>query len=269
MLTFVAQTSFYTQMFIPIAKKHSISGVSASIFLPQSLIKPEDVFNKINQGKALSEYQKKGLISSKTINLHNDGLQISGDEIFGFVFEEFNQIGSSVNVLKVENINGKSKSQMSFETKDYTNWNKFKERFFENIDSLANVFNFYVEAISLNYVDEFIWQSNEKIPISSIFNQDAELMNSNFTQSHNGTLIIISQSEHNPKEKFREEKTEILFNNDVKKVIINHIYAIKLEDFKEYNKFFLEELFNEAHSKNIELLNKILTPEIRDKIDLH
>ncbi|ATA90004.1 TIGR04255 family protein [Capnocytophaga stomatis] len=256
-------------MFIPVAGNHSISRVSANIFLPQSLIKPEDVFDKINQKKALSEYQKKGLISSKTINLHNDGLHISSDEIFGFVFEEFNEIGSSVNVLKIENINDKSKSQISFETRDYTNWMNFKERFFRNIDSLANVYPFYVEAMSLNYIDEFIWQSDEKIPVSSIFNQDAELMNSNFIQSHNGTLVIISQSEHNPKEKFREEKTEILFNNDVKRVIINHIYAIKLEDFKGYDKSFLEELFNEAHSKNIELLDKIFTSEIKKNINLH
>ena len=89
-------------MFIPVSKRHSISRVNANIFLPQSIIKPEITFEKINNANLLSNYQKKGVASSKTINLDNNGFQISNDEISGFVFEEFNNIGKSVNVFKVE-----------------------------------------------------------------------------------------------------------------------------------------------------------------------
>ncbi|NOJ75697.1 TIGR04255 family protein [Empedobacter stercoris] len=255
-------------MFIPISKDHSISRVSANIFLPQSLIKPDTVFRNLNASNLLSNYQKKGVASSKTINLDNNGFQISTDEIAGFVFEEFNNIGKSVNVFKVENLNNKTKAQISFETQEYTRWHSFKERYFNDLESLIKVFNFYIEAISLNYVDEFTWNSNLKIPVESIFNTDAELLNSNFTNSHNGTLVIISQSERKADENFKEEKTEILFNNDIKRVIINHTYAIKLEDIKEYDKDLLETLFNEAHEKNKDLLNKILTQEIKDQINL-
>ena len=121
-------------MFIPVSKRHSISRVNANIFLPQSIIKPEITFEKINNANLLSNYQKKGVASSKTINLDNNGFQISNDEISGFVFEEFNNIGKSVNVFKVENINNKSKAQISYETREYTRWDNFKERFF----SLSN-----------------------------------------------------------------------------------------------------------------------------------
>lgn len=73
-------------MFIPISKEHSISRVNANIFLPQSLIKPEVIFGKLNDGNLLATYHKKGMSSSKTINLDNNGFQISNDEISGFVF---------------------------------------------------------------------------------------------------------------------------------------------------------------------------------------
>jgi len=255
-------------MFIPVSKRHSISRVNANIFLPQSLIKPEITFEKINSANLLSNYQKKGVASSKTINLDNNGFQISNDEISGFVFEEFNNIGKSVNVFKVENINNKSKAQISYETREYTRWDKFKERFFSDIQSIINVFGFYIEAISLNYVDEFIWNSDTKIPIETIFNTNAELLNSSFTNSHNGTLVIISQSERKIGEDFKEEKTEILFNNDIKRVIINHTFAIKLQDVKEYDYSLLDSLFNEAHEKNKDLLNKIFTEEIKTLIQL-
>lgn len=255
-------------MFIPISKEHSISRVNANIFLPQSLIKPEVIFGKLNDGNLLATYHKKGMSSSKTINLDNNGFQISNDEISGFVFEQFNAIGKSVNVFKVENLNNKTKAQISFETREYTRWDNFKERYFEDIKSLAGIFDFYIEAISLNYVDEFIWNANSKIPVDDIFNTSAELLNSSFTNSHNGTLVTISQSERKIGENFKEEKTEILFNNDIKRVIINHTFAIKLEDVKEYNKELLEILFNEAHEKNKDLLDKILTDEIKQQIHL-
>jgi uncharacterized protein (TIGR04255 family) len=255
-------------MFIPVSQQHSISRVNANIFLPQSLIKPDVIFRKLNDANLLTSYQKKGVASSKTINLDNNGFQISNDEISGFVFEEFNTVGKSVNVFKVENLNNKSKAQVSFETREYSRWDNFKLKYFDDIESLIKVLGFYIEAISLNYVDEFIWNSNSKIPVESIFNTDAELLNSSFTNSHNGTLVIISQSERKAGEDFKEEKTEILFNNDIKRVIVNHTFAIKLEDIKEYDKSLLETLFNEAHAKNKDLLNKIFTTEVKKQIHL-
>lgn len=255
-------------MFIPISKTHSISRVIANIFLPQALIKPENVFSKLTGENSLVNYQKKGLASSKTINLDQNNFQISNDEVAGFVFEEFNSIGKSVNVLKVENLNNKTKAQINFETREYTRWSNFKERYFHDLKVLSNVFEIYIDAIALSYVDEFIWSSSLKIPVEEIFNTSSELLNTSFTKSHNGTLVIISQSERKQGEQFQEEKTEILFNNDAKRVIVNHTYAIKLEDFMLYDESEAVELFDKAHLKNKELLNKIFTTSIKASINL-
>lgn len=250
-------------MFRPISNQHSISRVNANIFLPQALIKPEIIFGKINDNNLLKNYHRKEIASSKTVNVDHNVLKIS-DDVSGFIFEEFNSIGKSINIFKVENLNNKTKAQISFQTNEYTRWNAFKKRYFEDLESLIEVFSFYIEAISLNYVNEFKWESNSnaKIPVESIFNTNAELLNSNFTNSHNGTLVIISQSERNLGENFKEEKTEVLFNNDFNNVIINHTFAIKLEDAKEYNRDLLENLFNEAHKRNKNLLDSILTEDV-------
>ena len=114
--------------------------------------------------------------------------------------EMFNAKGKSVNVFKVQNLNNYQKAQITFETKDYSRWSDFKNRYFYDLEKLSNIFEFYVEAISLNYIDEFIWDAPSKIPIDEIFNTDSELLNSNFTNSHNGTLVIISQSEQKRRE---------------------------------------------------------------------
>jgi len=257
-------------MFKPISDNHSISKVIANIFLPQTIIKPENVFSKLLKENVLAEYHKKGLSASKTININEKDLQqvVSNEEISGFVFEEFNAKGKSVNVFKVQNLNNNQKAQITFETKDYSRWSDFKNRYFDDLEKLSNIFEFYVEAISLNYIDEFIWDAPSKIPIDEIFNTDSELLNSNFTNSHNGTLVIISQSEQKKGEKFEEEKTEILFNNDFKRVIVNHTFAIRLEDLQMFTKESMIDLFAKAHEKNKDLLNKIFTSDVKALIKL-
>ncbi len=92
-------------MLVPISSKHSISRVIANFFLAQSFAKPKFVFDKLSINNKLVNYQKKGLTSSKTINIENNSLNISDDSNNGFLFEEFDELGKSVNVLKVENTN--------------------------------------------------------------------------------------------------------------------------------------------------------------------
>lgn len=254
-------------MFEPISKEHSISRVTANLFLAQNIIKPKDILDKLTAENLLVKYQRKGLGLNKQINFANNNFQLVNEEVVGFLLEEFNDSGKSINSLKVENIGDLSKARISFETKFYTRWANFVERFNIDIEDLKKVFPFYVEAISLNYIDEFNWNSQTKIPIDEIFNTESDLLNSNFIDSHNGTLIVISQSEPKSGSRVYEEKTEILFNNVLKKVIINHTVGIKLEDYKLWNSD-IRELFNEAHNKNKDLLKKILKDSIKHQIQL-
>lgn len=257
-------------MLIPVSKNHSINRVIANFFIPQSIIKPDFLFEKIVNSNKLTNYQKRGLAKSKTINLNDKNLNISNDEIRGFIFEEFNKIGKSINVLKVENTS--NKAQINFENREYVSWDVFKTRLYSEIKSLSEVYDVFVEAIALTYVDEFIWNSKENINIKEIFDAQSELLNTKFINSHNGTLVLISQSDKLENIQFEEEKTEVMFNNNIKRVIVNHTFAIKFSDIKAYsadnNSAFIENCFEKAHQSNKDLLKKIFTKEIQDLIKL-
>lgn len=257
-------------MFTPISGKHSISKVIANIFLPQGIIRPDNLFNKLQEKNALNSYQKKGISRSQTINFNQNILNISDNEISGFVCEEFSPIGKSINVLKVENVNGNSKSQINFECREYDRWQPFRERFYKDVNEIAKDYQLFVEAISLNYVDEFIWNSPENIPIKEIFDEHSEFLNSSFYKSHNGTIVLISQSAMTDIKPLKEEKIEILFNNDIKRVIVNHTVAIKPRDIKIFTEEFetLSSYFEEAHSINKDLLKNILTQKTQNIIGL-
>jgi len=254
-------------MLKPVSGSHSISRVIANIFLPQNLVKPDYLFKKIVDSEQLIKYQKRGLSTTKTINLNKNNLNISNEEVHGFIFEEFNA-GKSVSILKTENV--QNKAQISFENREYKRWDKYKNRFYSDLEVLAGIFEIYLEAISLTYVDEFIWISEEKIDVNQIFDTDSELLNSSFINSYNGSMILISQSEKKENIQFEEEKTEVLFNNDVKRIIVNHTFAIKLDEIKIYNsdKELVKKCFEIAHKANKDLLGKIFVEGIQYKIGL-
>jgi len=254
---------------IPIAKEHSISRVIASIFIPQSFVKPADVFEKNKDG--FNNYQKKSLINATTINFNNNSVGISQEnEPKGFIFEEYDENGVANNILKLENIRD-VKSTISLENRKYLGWKDFKKRLLKDIKELASNNDFYVEAISLTYIDEFIWTNSDKIiDVESIFNDKSELLNPKFLNSNNGTLILISQGK-NENYNF-EEKTEISFNNDLKRIVLNHQYAIRLSDLKMFTELTLENeflsLFDDAHEENKKVLKDLLTIECQKMINL-
>ena len=258
-------------MLIPISGSHSISRVIANFFLAQSFAKPKFIFDKITTNNKLISYQKKGLTSSKTINIANNSFNISDDSNNGFLFEEFDGLGKSVNVLKVENTNN-GKALISIENRKYSNWLNFKDKFINDIKDLSETFDIYIEAIGLTYVDEFIWNSNDIIDVKSIFNENADLINDKFINSYNGTIVSVSQSGHINEMNFSEEKTEIVFNNQSKRIIINHTYALKLKDvsvFSTENQNEFIEYFDKAHKANKDILLDILNQEVRQRINLN
>jgi len=254
---------------IPIAKEHSISRVIASVFIPQSFVKPEDVFKKNKDG--FNDYQKKSLINTTTINFNNNSVGISQEnEAKGFIFEEYDENGVANNILKLENIR-EVQSILSLENRKYLGWTAFKNRLLKDTKELASNNDFYVDAISLTYIDEFIWtNSDEKINVENIFNENSELLNQKFIDSKNGTLILISQGE-NDNYNF-EEKTEISFNNDLKRIVLNHQYAIRLSELKMFTELTLENeflsLFDDAHEENKKVLKDLLTIECQKMINL-
>lgn len=256
---------------VPVSDTHSIKRVIATIFIPQAFLKPEDVFKKVKDSACFEKYQKKTLLKPTTISIKdNSVLGVSSNAIAGFIFEEFDDRGRPKNILKLENIRD-NQAVITIENRVYNNWTEFRDKIIFDVQGLSEKVDFYIAALSLTYVDEFKWGKNEKIPVTAIFNNDSELLNNKFFKSKNGTQILISQSE--TKEGYNvEEKTELTFNNDVKRVALSHQYAIKLASFHLYDTLAeqgkFEKYFDYAHKENKLLLKEILTGETQTLINL-
>lgn len=256
-------------MLKPVSEEHSINRVIASVFLPQNVLNPILIFERIKGKEEYSTYQKKNLVHEKNISiLNNKDLNITENRNIGFILEEFDQNGKSLNALKLEN-SDKNKSIISFETKSYKSWANYKERFLRDFENLSTEFDLNVEAIVLNYIDEFIWDSVEKIDVTSIFNKNSDLINQNFFNSYNASLKSVSQSSRIDEKDFEEENTEVFFNNDIKRIIVNHTYAIKLNSFAKFDKAKIETYFDKAHVSNKKVLKNLLKEEVQELIGLN
>lgn len=254
----------------PISENHSISRVIASIFVPQNFLKPQDIFEKTKSLEGFQSYQKKMELSATTISIADKSVNFSENKIRGFIFENYDEKGEIKNIFRLENVKD-AQSVISLETRKYVDWNGFRTQFESDIKTLASKSSFYVEAISLTYVDEFIWTNKTtSIDVKSIFEIESEFLNKKFMTSKNGSLILISQGINGLQN--YEEKTEISFSNDIKRIIINHQYAIKLKDIQLFEKlntgndFF--DLFELPHDENKKILRNVLTKECQDLINL-
>lgn len=254
---------------IPASGEHSITRVIATIFIPQSFLKPEDIFDKVKDLEGFSIYQKKTIIKETTINITNNSSRVTSNEILGFLLEEYDTNGKLKNILKIENRKG-NKSVITLENRVYSNWIEFKARFIKDVKILSEKINIYVDAVSLTYVNEFKWRELSNIDVKSFFNSSSELLNKKFIQSTNATLTLISQD---LKDKYSfEEKTEISFNNDVKRIAMSHQYAIKLNKIELFktidNSNDFCSFYDKAHTANKEMLFDVLSEKSQKMINL-
>ena len=254
---------------MPASGKHSITRVIATLFVPQTFLKPKIVFEKVKDLESFSTYQKKTLIKPTKISIKDGSVGITSNEISGFVFEEYDKTGRLKNALKLENVN-ENQSIITLENRVYTNWSDFKAKLVKDVQGLSEKIEIYIDAVSLTYVDEFIWNKNETIDVNSIFNADSSLLNTKFKTSKNGTLILVTQGNN---DSFNyEEKTEVSFNNDVKRIAMSHQFAVKLSSLELFNNLNSEGKFDffyeEAHKANKEVLRDVFSKDCQKLIDL-
>ena len=258
----------------PILGGHSVNRSTITLYLPQEVIRPEKLFEKLNKDIYFAnKYQRRNLMFSKIFSFRNEKNSFSlsdeksNENTVGFVFEQFNIDGEVENIINLRNEN--NKSIISFETRKYIRWGNFFNSFLEDFGKLIIGHEFYFEALSLTYIDEFIWKSVEKIPVEEIFEKNSELINSKFLKSKNGTIVLFSQNEDNN----IEEKTEISFNNELKRIQIIHQHATKFKDLLDTNNLIendnLKNKLDVAHISNKETLKDLLTLAVKEKINLN
>jgi uncharacterized protein (TIGR04255 family) len=257
---------------VPASGKHAITKVIATIFIPQAFLKPENIFERVKDLDDFKVYQKKSKLRPTTISINNNMPRVQKNSVTGIVFEQYGEDGKLLNSLTINNIKENSQAIIAFENRSYPDWELFFKRFVKDINCLASSFDIYTNAISLAYVDEFIWNKAEMINIDDIFNKKSELLNKKFRESKNASLVMSSQGEINDSSNNYEEKTEIAFNNDLKRIVIHHHYAIMLNDIELYENSENKELFRSyydiAHDNNKMVLKDILSKESCELINL-
>lgn len=253
----------------PISKQHSISKAIATIFIAQPILKPEVVVEKLITNGKFQLYQKKSISHQTTLQFNVKQNVVSENKkgsANGFLFESYNESGKIKNIFRLQNGESNLPTVLSFETRAYNRWDDFFKTLKQDFLTFSNVYSCYISAISLTYIDDFNWESEENILVKNIFNNNSEFLNEKFLASKDGMITLLTQGEDS------EEKAEITFSNRVKKIIINHQYAktlTNLELFQDYiNSENFDRHFEEAHNSNKEILKDLLTREVQDLIKL-
>lgn len=255
----------------PISDNHSIKNAEAQIFIPQSFVAVDEDFKKFQTIELFDSFQKKGLIKPTTISINNKGLGVEQSKVTGYIFERFESNGSLKDVFRVENINNNNRSVLSLSTRKYSRWVRFKEEQLKLVYQSLEELKPYINAVSFTYLDEFDWTGESDIPVYDIFNSKSELLNIKFLDSRNGTLVLISQGLTKEENLITEEKVELSFNNDLKKVQISHQFLVKfkapLRILKIEEAQNLEKYFDIVHKEHKNFLNHLLTDDCKELID--
>lgn len=255
----------------PISGNHSIKNAEAQIFIPQSFVAVGEDFKKFQTIDLFNSFQKKGLIRPTTISINNKGLGVEQSQDSGYIFERFESDGSLKDVFRVENINNNNRSVLSLSTRKYSRWGNFKDEQLKLVYQSLEELKPYINAVSFTYLDEFDWVGESDIPVYDIFNSESELLNIKFLDSRNGTLVLISQGLTEEENLITEEKVELSFNNDLKKIQISHQFLVKfkapLRILKIEEAQGLEKYFDIVHKEHKNFLNHLLTDACKELID--
>lgn len=249
----------------PISGNHSISRVIAGVHLPQPILKPELIFDKIvNDNSKFISYQKKSKTYLRKINFSKIGDFEQERIINGFLFEKYDSQGTLENIFKL--VNNDTDSTIIQENKKYSNWSNFIDSFLTNLEELEKFSNLIYKSLSLTYVDEFIWSSEESIDLDKVFSKNSEYLSNVFFKTKNITFTINLQDFINGK--VIEEKIDITFSNIYKNIKIIHQYAFGSEELKLMDKTFITNQFDKAHTKNKEILKSLLKEDVIQLIHL-
>ena len=254
----------------PVKDTHSISRAVASFFLAQNFPESQIILGKIVSSGKFTSYSRKGSISEKLIQFGDRAVNVRDNKNNGFVLERFEN-GVSSDILKMENTpNGKS--VLNIETRNYTRWGNFANNLRQDLQELTSLKSFYVEAIGLTYVDEFLWKANTPIDIENIFNKESEMLNGKFLSSKISSIVSTFIDTQIEGYNLGEERSEISFSNDLKRITISHTYVLQFSKLKELESLTYDEFIGEfegIHNKNKEFLREILSVDTQDLIKLN
>ncbi|TKC13151.1 TIGR04255 family protein [Pedobacter polaris] len=259
----------------PFSHNHSIREAVVTIFLGSPIIKPERFQELITKG--LGEYfHLFENVNAVQIQIKPgvNGLtpQQTTQQNAGFRFVGFNQ-GKIGTVF--QGINELERTFMSYHSFGYKRWAEFLDNYLSVLSILSqNHEALFIRAVSIHYIDEFTWVSQEPLDLNKIFNDEAKYMSKAFLDSSN-TSNFIYTTEKKDGSSLLFDRLDIKVDNKItKNITISHNILKQFDDFKSLSSlldnekdFFLESL-QKLHNYNKEILNDILNDRVKTLINL-
>jgi uncharacterized protein (TIGR04255 family) len=261
---------------IPAHETHSIKEAVITIFLSAPIDNPLS-FNTLLEDEFKNTFD--GFDEIGTLKLAFPLAKDESNSRFlenknaGFRFTKFD----SDRVVRIlQGVNDENRTFLSFHTLDYSRWKPFFEEYLSCIQIIANKHQeFQIEAMNLQYIDEFLWNANEALNLKEVFSETSRYIPTSFLEHSMPRLDLF----------FTDDKTEedgtIYFDRinlavtktlDNTTITISHIVSHQLADpinIKELvNQKMFQDMLERAHKHTKETLKNLLTPNTAALIHL-
>lgn len=257
----------------PVSEKHSVKEAVITLFLANPIIKPER-FEALIKDKFKDKFQKFEKLNQVQFQFKgNDGGSVESTapsilENVGFKFQRFEE-GKTVTAL--QGVNELLRNFISYHSLDYSDWDLFLPDFKSVMIEVANFHpELFVNAFSLHYIDEFLWDSEEEILPNHIFNENSILLPKEFFSCRLNNYQLTTFKN----DKFEYfDRLEIQVDEGPKKFItISHNVIHSLNENIALNKLVesaeLKDMLDHAHLLNKKTLVSILSKEVCDLIKI-
>ncbi len=260
----------------PVSGPHSVREAVLSLFLAQPIFKPEKFQELVNQESTNNIGYHEFRITKRaevTFQPDKNGLDLfqnSDPQTVGFSCRSFLE-GATAFVL--QGVNDIERSFFSFHTLKYERWVPFKDEFHRVMSKVFAIQNeCHVLAVSLHYIDEFVWSDASELPLRKIFNEESAMLPIGFLESPNSNYVLNTQKmrEHN----FYFDRIDITVDSSKSfpTITVSHNVIQELKEGIEMSRFLNEdkflELVDQIHEYNKKTLGMLFTQEVQKLINL-
>ncbi|MFN0034730.1 MAG: TIGR04255 family protein [Saprospiraceae bacterium] len=189
----------------------------------------------------------------------------------------FSKMVDSNPIRILQGVNEDNRTFLSFHTLDYSRWRSFFEEYLACIQIIADKHQeFQIEAMSLQYIDEFIWEVANTLDLKVVFSDKSRHIPNSFLEHNSARLDLFFTND-----KTKEDgtiyydrinlTTSSTFENQTV-ITISHIVTHQLVNainIKELlNQKVFQNMIEKAHRHTKETLKDLLTDETAALINL-
>jgi uncharacterized protein (TIGR04255 family) len=260
----------------PVNTNHSIKEAVIGLFLASPIVKPDRF--KVLRDEELANFQSYEPIAQYQVQVVSQAPGRNPDvsnRIYndaGFKFTEFEN-GQPSKVLQGLNDVGNSRNYISYHSLNYTRWAPFFKEYHKIISSVSRLDSgMFITAISLHYIDQFIWTDAGPIDLKLLFNDQAAFIPREFFNAIVNNYTIVTEKQMDKTRKYLD-RLEITIDNEIQRSIaISHNVTQPLSELISLENLLkgadLTAILNAAHNHNKSILNDLLTKEATHIINL-